>query len=281
MQFFDDAVLSLHIGAGEPVEAKIAKLQDLLAGYSHANGMTYSLSFYDPATGEMRPLRDSDFDGQSVASLPSDSASRPGFYHGENSPWTAGLFLWSQCLRYQATGEKEALRLAERTFGFLDAIFCMTEAAGDPGFLAKPYDWKVSHETSPDQCIAAASGMWAYRPFASPPTRERIDRWLPALADWWRHHDYTLTYFGVCFKILESPCHLPIIPCLQHMAYQVTGDQGYLTECRRLLDLAGAWPTHFDDARAKMVTGNKPAWAWPKLAEGCEYDPSSRPCCRC
>jgi hypothetical protein len=140
-----------------PLAEKVDVLQHFLGErYFHASGMMYS-HWHWGADG-LRPYRDSDFAGQSV---PQTSAgfSPAGYISGENSPWVSGLFLWSQCLRFRATGDEGALQYAARAFHSIDTIARLWEAAGQPGFLCKPYDWKLSHETSPDQYVATMCGL--------------------------------------------------------------------------------------------------------------------------
>ncbi|MEN9938247.1 MAG: hypothetical protein RLZZ387_4826 [Chloroflexota bacterium] len=241
----------LHIDAAMPVSRKVETLQWFLGErYFHASGMMYS--HWHWGAGEPRPFRDEDLASQSV---PHTSAgfSPAGYISGENSPWVSGLFLLSQCLRYQVTGEEQALGYAARAFGSLDIIFRLAEDAGQPGLLCKPYDWALSYETSPDQYVATMLGLWAYRALAGREARQRIDALLPAMADWWRERDYTIAYFERRFRILDDAYHAPTMACLNALAFQVTADRRYMEESRRLLTLAGPWATRLDLERARML----------------------------
>lgn len=276
--------LTPHIEADWTPARKVAVLQQFLGeAYFHESGMMYS--HWRWAGGEARPWREEDFAGQSV---PRTSAgfTRAGYAACENSAWVSGLFLWSQCLRYQATGEEEALVYAARAFGSLDANFRLGEAAGERGYLCKPYDWSLSRETSPDQTVAAMLGMWAYRPLADRATQRRIDELLPALADWWRERDYTIAYFERRLCFLDDAYHAPTMACLHALAYQVSGDRRYLDECRRLLTIAGPWATRIDVERGRMLAeaaGQRVASVDIATAQNnrdlgdAAYDPSRRP----
>lgn len=263
----------LAIDAALPVEEKVARLQHFLGEhYFHESGVMYALWHWEG--DDLRPFRREDFAGQSSISAP-EGLTPEGWGNQENSSWTSGLFLWSQALRYQATGEEEALAYARKAFRSLDLIFGLAEADGQRGFLCKPYDLRLSRQTSPDQYIAAALGMWAFRPFADRATRQRIDDLLPAMADWWRERDYTLQYFTRHWPILEVGYHYPTMACLHYLAYLTSGAARYLDECRRLIGLAGSWPTRFDADRALMI--ERGATDWPTYLHGAEYDPERRP----
>ncbi|HMO57136.1 MAG TPA: hypothetical protein PKC19_07265 [Roseiflexaceae bacterium] len=243
--------IALQIDAAMPIAAKVAALQQFLGEhYVHANGMMYSHWYW--GADALRPFRPEDFAGQSVPQTRA-GFSAAGYSSSENSPWVSGIFLWSQCLRYRATGDEQALAYAATAFHSLDTIFALAEAAGEPGFLCKPYDWQLSQETSPDQYIAATLGMWAYREIAGRDVRQRIDAMLPAMADWWRERDYTIAYFERRFRILDDAYHAPTMACLHALAYQITADRRYLDEARRLLTLAGPWQTRIDLERARML----------------------------
>lgn len=275
VQSRDTTRWSLNIRADDPLDARMAAIQSLAGNaYFDPNGLMQSRWYFHPDTGETRPFRDADFEGQSTRRLPSDQATPAELHHYENTAWISGLFLRSQVLRHKATGDSEALEFARKAFGSIDTIFRMTEATGQRGFLCKPYGGRASHETSPDQYMGVATALWLFRPLTAPAERRRIDDLLPAMADWWRERQYAIPYFGWTFETLASACHRPIMPMLQHMAWRVTGEARYRDEARRLLDLCGSWPTPADVLRERVLaTGSA---GWPEKLNGHEYDPARR-----
>jgi hypothetical protein len=155
---------ALRIDADDPLARKIDLLQRFLGEqFFHPSGIMYSQWYW--RDDELRPWRRSDFEGQSFPHTP-EGFTPEGHNNNENSSWTSGLFLLSQCLRYAATRDDEALAYAAKAFRSLDLIFRLTEARGERGFLCKPYDCSASLQTSPDQYIAAMLGLWEYRRIA-------------------------------------------------------------------------------------------------------------------
>jgi hypothetical protein len=263
----------LRIKAGDALPWKVEVLQRFLGEYFfHPSDIMYSQWYWKG--DELRPWRRSDFEGKSYPNT-SEGFTPEGHNNNENSAWTSGLFLWSQCLRFEVTRDEEALAYAAKAFRSLDTIFRLTEARGERGFLCKPYDCMASQQTSPDQYIAAILGLWEYRKIASHTARERIDELLPAMADWWRERNYTLHFFTRDWNILDYGYHYPSMACINYIAYQVSGAPVYRDECRRLLMLAGPWPTRFDVARAQMYATGASNWA--AHLHSYEYEPSRRP----
>lgn len=270
--------VDLHIESDWPVREKVEVLQNFLGNhYFHENGIMYCMWHY--RDGQARPFHKSDFGDFLFDFLKRENCSQKGWLESENSPSTSGLFLASQALRYQVTGERQAMDFAKKAFSSVNAIMTMTEAAQQPGFLTKPWDWKVTTGTSPDQYICVMHGLWQYRKIADYPDRKRIEKLLARMADWWRTREYTLDFHGVNWPIL--PHHAPAMACLHSMAYKCTGNQLYLDECRRLLTLAGSWPTWIERNRRELYhpTGfpvEKKGVRWPRELHGREYDPARR-----
>src|ERR1043166_6589609 len=192
----------LHIDAQMPIPEKVRILQHFLGEhYFDDGGFMYSLWFWKG--DEFRPFRREDFVGQSVLTTKEAIPPEHHWTH-ENTPFISGLFLWSQCLRFQVTREEEALAYAAKAFRSIDLVFQLTETAGHKGFLCKPYGQRVSTQTSPDQYTSVALGLWAYREIADRATRERIDHLLPAMADWWRAKNYQLGFFDNAWSVLPN-----------------------------------------------------------------------------
>jgi hypothetical protein len=260
--------------AAWPLARKVQALQDFLGERFFApNGIMYAMWYFTDDV--LRPFTRADFEHPGCSYPQTKEGITPeGHGNNENSSWTSGLFLFSQCLRYRVTGEPQALEYAAKAFRSLDLIFQLAEAAGQPGYLCKPYDGKLSAETSFDQYTCAMLGMWAYREFAPRETRARIDALLPAMADWWRERDYVRTTFGVTLNMLRYSVYTPGFALLNHLAYSVSGDPKHLLERDRILGGFGEWPTMYDECRNAIAHGIR---TWPKDYEGCEYDPARAP----
>jgi hypothetical protein len=270
--------IPLSIDAGTSIAEKVQKLQSFLGEhYFRPDGIMYCMWFYDGKNARL--FKEDDLGELRFPFCAVEGISHEDWMSGENSSSTSGLFLWSQALRYQVTGEAEAMRYAEKAFNSLDIIFKLSEAKGIEGFVCKPWGGRASTGTSPDQYICVMNGMWEYRKIASHAHRKRIDSLLPKMADWWRTRDYTIVFGGVKWPIL--PHHCPAMACLHSMAYRVSGEFKYLDECERLLAQAGAWPTWIERNRRELThdTGfpiEKNGVRWPKQYEGLEYDPARR-----
>jgi hypothetical protein len=270
----------LNIEKDWPVRKKVETLQRFLGEhYIHDSGMMYTMWHWKG--DDLRPFKKEDFGPFKVLAPSADISPTPeGYLHCENSAQLSGEFLASQAIRYRVTGEAEAMEFSRRAFNSIDTIFKLTEAKGHRGFLSKPYNWSASNETSPDQYISVIHGLWEYRKIADRASVLRIDELIPAMADWWRQKEYILTYFKIWWPIL--PHHAPAMAGMHSMAYKVTGDPVYLEECRRLLTIAGSWPTWMDRNRRELThnTGfpvETKGVRWPKELEGREYDPSRKP----
>src|SRR5690349_7513951 len=121
----------LHLEPTDPIVEKMRILQRFLGEhYFDDAGFMYSMWFWKG--DELRPFRHGDFAGQSVFNL--KEGLQPEDYNSyENTAFTSGFFLWSQCLRFHVTGEEEALAYADKAFRSIDQIFKLTEAEGHRG----------------------------------------------------------------------------------------------------------------------------------------------------
>lgn len=240
----------LNISADLPLIEKVHRLQDFLGQhYFHESGIMYSGWYWSEE--ELRPWRVSDrIAGQSYPNT-NAGITPEGLRNAEDSPWVSGQFLQSQSLRYKVCGDEEALEYAKKAFNSIDLIYRLSEAQGRAGFICKPYDWKVSQETSVDQCTGVMMGLWEYLPLADRTTRQRIAHILATMADWWRNSGYKIVYFDREYDLL--PYHAPRMACLNAMAHRATGDERYIRECDRLIGLCGAWATTFDNQRLKIL----------------------------
>jgi hypothetical protein len=267
----------LLIDAGMPVDQKIERIQHFTGEhFFHPDGIMYSSWFWNE--NELRPFCPDDFENYHLPKAP-EGYTPTGYQNGEDSAMASGLFLYAQSLRYQVTAEEQALEYAGKAFRSIKKIFALTEAAGERGFVCKPYDWKATQATSPDQFLCVYNGLWEYRKICGQQEGAQINQWLADMADWWRERDYTIHFIAVTWPIL--PHHAPAMATLNSMAYKATGNQAYLQEYQRLLNLADSWPTWIDRNRRELSipTGwpveNKGV-RWPEGLHGLEYDPARR-----
>ncbi len=262
---------SLQIHPELPIREKVRHLQEFLGNhYFDEQGLMYAMWFWKGQ--ELRPFRA----GDTINCDPGEGRyTTHGYLNYENSPWTSGLFLWSQCLRFSVTGEEQALAFAARAFDSIDRILQLGEARGEKGYVCKPYDGKVSEETSADQYCAVMMGLWAYRAIAPAAARARIDECIPQMADWWRTRNYSIQYFT--YKLVGCDQYeffnLGFI-ALNMMAYLATGRWEYLKEAQRLSGLMAAIPTPYDKRREQMFDGTLDRSEWLK---GFEHDPERYP----
>lgn len=232
--------------------------------------------WYWGRNGELRPFEARDFEGMSSFKIRSGT-SMWDLHNFENSPWTAGQYLMSQCLRYRATRDDEALRFAAKAFRSLDANYRLAEDRGEPGFMCKPHGLKYTKETSPDQYTAFVPALWAYREICDASTRARIDQMIPAMSDWWRLRDYKLVYFdheGDWLRGDATYQYGPFYAAMHLMAYKITGRHECRVEADRLIEMLGDFRWRHDQYREQILREGK--CFWPERLHGAEYDPSRR-----
>ena len=212
-----------------------------------------------------RPFRRSDF-SKTDSTLPGPEPQQWISY--ENSSFISGMFLAAQCYRHQATGEPEALAMAERAFGSIDTNYRLTEqrdpaAAGlnqkagsiDPtsqggarknGWFCKPYGGLATDHTSTEQHFGPLWGLFLYHPIASSETQNRIIQIFREVSQRWRQN-YRINFVGEAWDLEQSnpraQRHMFLWSVIQRMAYALTGDPASLEEYERLDALFGAIPT--------------------------------------
>jgi len=269
----------LGFAADWQLSKKVETLQTFLGeDFFHPSGIMYAMWHW--AGDELRPFVARDFDGMSIFKVKAGTSNEAMQNH-ENSPYVAGLFLWSQCLRYQVTKEEEALRYAAKAFRSLDVNYRLAEHRGEPGFFCKPYNLEYSRESSPDQYAPILQGFWEYRQLGDDQTRARIDQMLPAMSDWWRKRNYRLVYFDhkgegnwLDDGPLASAQYGPLFVVLHLMAHRITGREEYRVEADRILARLIPFPWRHDVSRERML--KQGISYWPERLHGYEYDVSRR-----
>jgi len=260
----------LDVQAEDPIERKIDTLQTFLGEhYFHDSGIMYSMWYWKD--DELRPYSASDIRPDQKYLQTSAGFSPQGHNNSENSPWTSGWFLLSQCFRYRATGDAQALKYAVKAFRSIDIIYRLSEERGRAGFICKPYDWIVSEETSVDQYTAVMLALWEFFPLADGKTQERIRQMLREMADWWRNANYVLIYFERRYDLL--PYHAARMACLNAMVFRVTTIDLYAKECERLLAMCDAWPTVFDLQLKRIMDAEQRGEAVRSEHDFESYDP--------
>lgn len=245
-----------------PAAEKIRRIETFVhERYYDNKGILYSHWNF----AEERPMRKADFHPDTAGPLGVPMAD---WYNYENSPMISGIFLAAQCYRYEATRDPQALEMAARAFGSIDAIFKLAEGESGkpaplmqragivdptdrfearPGWISKPYGQAMTMQTSSEQNFGPMWGLYVYRPLAAPEVRQRIDYMITSVATLWRQNKYTISFFGENWNLEQSmpraQRHMPVWMFINRLAYEVSGDAVYKREFERIHSLFGAMPT--------------------------------------
>jgi len=251
-----------ELGPGQSVAERIRLIEQFVRGrYFDPVGLMYSHLNWQ----EERLFTPADFaSGESTMTGPEPHQ----WMSYENSPFISGVLLTAQCYHYAATKDADALSLAQKAYGSIDANYRLTERrdprregpaqkAGiiDPteqpgsassGFFCKPYYGQATDHTSTEQHFWALVGLYRYWPLASPEVRERITQIFREVSGRWRA-GYKINYFGETWDIEQSSPraqrHMFLWAVIHRMAYELTQERAALDEFRRLDALFGAMPT--------------------------------------
>lgn len=270
----------LSIDGNRSIHEKVEALDRFLCDhYFHESGKMYTLWWFQD--GMARPMLDADRgDGEPLAAAAKAGVSDAEWLATENAPWVAGIFMAAQVERFKATGESVARENARRCFLAIKSTLDEAADQGETGLIFKPWGWKFSHGTSPDQYIGVMHGLWRYRDIATDEEIDLIDSWVIAMADWWRKRRYAFHYFGTPWTII--PHHAPAMAWLHHTAYRTGGGDAYAEERDRLLEIAQEWPTWCDRNRRELFVNTGfpkelKGVRWPESHHGLEYDTGRRP----
>jgi len=222
------------------------------------SGIVYCMQKIDGK--EIRPLCPEDFDGCVAPEFshwgPRVPESAAAYYTNENSITTSGLYLAAQCYRYSVTGSDKALEEAYKAFNSLWKIFKLSADDGNPGFMCKPYGFKISNQTSGDQYLHASWGMFEFYPLADDGTKAKIVEMSVAFADYWRKADYVLTYCSNHWDMKEDVySYNAILVMLNMTAWHYTNNQTYHNEAQKLFK-TGKWhiETNLDEIKHKYIS---------------------------
>ena len=146
------------------------------------------------------------------------------WWYGENVLWVTGWFLWSQMLRYQVTGEAEALETARKCFLDLHNIFRLCREL-EPGLLGKPHGGRAGPTTSFDQsAIPVLPYVWYATQYATGKLKEEAIDNIREHGLWYLRRNMIVNHHGH----LENPVRWPhpssmkYLACM-HAAYRVCG----------------------------------------------------------
>ena len=198
---------------GLDFEAKARRISDhFLALHDHPSGIFYSLMKID--CDAIRPFQPSDFEGVTTFDFKGWRIKPAGsweYRNNENSLTTAGYWLAAQVERYHVTGE----------------------ADGRPGWMGKPYGFKLSYQTSGDQYLFAGWGLAAYLEIATEADAARSREMLAGMAEYWKGIDYKIFYLNHVWDNRKNlHAYNAIFVYLNTLAHQATGQEKYLTEAR-------------------------------------------------
>lgn len=200
---------------------------------------------------ELRPLKDDD--------LPPGTWSREGkkpcdYISYEDTGIATGEFLSSQCLRYEVTGDAEALELARRTFDGIRFIYNLG-ATRQEGFFPKPYGGEISDQISRDQYLYVMMGMSAYHKIADAATRRDIERMMGCMARYWMSIDYSDSYFGLPPSSHLSDFMGSLFLGILRMAADFNGASDLDREYARLFNEEKLGPRMGETLRALFLSG--------------------------
>ena len=229
---------------GASLARKAKLLQEVYESVAFSeSGIMYSMLRLE-ADG-IRPFAAADFKGKigldtTVGKLKLDGPW--DYLHGENSISASGLYLAAQSFRYLVTHSKQALAQARKAFRSLDLIYRMGEDAGKPGWMCKPYGFRPSVQTAPDQYLDACWGLWTYQRIATEAEQRRIRQMFLGFADHWRSVDYVLSYFGSHWDLKgETGAYNAIFAMINACAYSLSKSPVYLQEFEKWMAKA-TWP---------------------------------------
>ena len=251
--------------AGLTPEAKARRISaHYPALHDHPSGIFYSLLKIDG--DRIRPFGPADFIGIETFSFKGWRFPPEGpweYRNNENSIATSGYWLAAQVERFLATGEADAKVQAARACASLEAIYRLGEADGQPGWLGKPYGFRLSDQTSGDQYLFAAWGLFSYLTIAPPEHAARIRAMLVGLADHWRRMDYKIYYLDrVWDNRPDQHAYNAIFTYLNTLAHHLTGRAEYLAEAREWRGRS-LWDRETKLDAWKRDAANKAPHDWP------------------
>ncbi len=257
--------------AGTSIEEKAKLIQSFYEQtVFHESGIMYSMMKIDG--NEVRPFEPRDFEGIESFDFEGWRIKPKGpweYRNNENSITTSGIYLASQTYRYLATGDEEAMTQALKAFHSLDLIYQFGEEDGRPGWMGKPYGFRLSDQTSGDQYLDATWGLFTFLEIAPAKESKRAQEMIIGFADHWRKIDYTIFYLKHTWSNKnEEHSYNAIFMAINLIAYHLTGDPVYKAESDRFQSIS-RWKTEtvVGGWKRKILNGETKDWMFNKLVE--------------
>lgn len=254
------------LNRAQPLLERIRTIED----YAHQSHYDDKGIFYSHVNFEAeRPWRASDF-GERTGPTGVPMADWMNY---ENSAMCSGIFLASQCYRYMATKDPQALEYAAKAFRSIDVISRLSEGSSGPapliqragsidptdrweprrGWISKPYGQMMTTQSSTEQNFGPIWGLHLYRQLAPPETKKRVETIIAAVADYWRENRYTINFFGENWEFEKSmpraQRHMPVWAAINRIAFAATGEPRFQKEYERIDGLFGVMPTALETNR--------------------------------
>ncbi|MBE7537726.1 MAG: hypothetical protein HS122_04885 [Opitutaceae bacterium] len=252
------------------VEEKVRRVERLtFAARKHPSGIMVCMPYV--ADEGLRVVRQEDFEGMDQFSFNFGHKFKAitDFFTNENSITTSGSHLAAQSIRYQATGEPEALAAARVAYRALRIIYQFGVDAGNPGFMGKPFHFEYSVHTTGDQYLHMMWGLWTFHPVASAEEQAEIRAMFIAVADYQIRVDYTIfnRTGGSWNNRLDGSDYNAIMAALVAVAYRFSGDRKY-RDAYEFVVASGNWRTHrrIDYIVEQFQKGVYKPKAWDRIA---------------
>jgi hypothetical protein len=156
--------------------------------------------------------------------------------YGENTLWATGWFLWSQILRYRATGEAEARETAQKCFRDLSNLFRLCGEI-EPGLLGKPHGGRPGPTVSYDQSACPVLFYVLYaQELATPEERAEAVANMERHGDFYLRRNWVMNHHGNLQRAVD-PSHtstMKYLACV-HAAYELTGETRFRDAAFRTL----------------------------------------------
>ena len=205
-------------------ERAVDYLQQVLEVARGPGGLIISWTSFDTR----RPVQECSGLGNAGWGKDSPAPTVAEAWYGENTLWATGWLLWSQMLRYQVTGEAEALAIARKCFQDLNHVFDLSRTI-EPGLLGKPHGGRAGETTSFDQ---SAMPVLLYvqfaREYGTPAERDVARQNMHDHGDYYLRRNWLMNHHGRLVRIVPAahPSAMKYFACI-YAAYVMTGQERF------------------------------------------------------